>query len=135
MQDRYQAIQWLQAQLSGIEGATPLVDALNEAWHTMDTLGAHLLPESVLMLLLARPTDKQPDSSEEPTFTLQQMTLSEFFELISACSWYDTELRRRGESSDTEKAAIAALERLHQRLLTVTVQQPPQEEAQEDNSD
>ncbi len=121
MQDRYQAVQWLQEQLGDREDAALLVDALNETWQTMDTLGEHLLPESVLMLLLARPTGKQSESSEEPTFTLQQITLCEFFELISACAWYDTELRKRGEYA-AERAAIAALERLHQRLLTVTLQ-------------
>jgi hypothetical protein len=124
--DRREAMKWLHEQLRGNEAAAILVYGLGQAWETADKLSEHLLPESVMALLLARPTAQQPEASEEPTFTLTGITLGELFEMISACAWYDTELRKRGgESSAIEKAAIAALEKLHQRLLTVTMQPPP----------
>lgn len=124
--DRYNAALWLQEQLKDNKDRNALVDNLNQVWATADELSEHLLPESVMALLLARPAQERPAEAEEPTFTLERMSLGELFELISACTWYDTELRKRGgESSAAERAAIAALERLHQRLLTVSVQ-PPQ---------
>lgn len=126
--DRYHAVLWLQERLQGNKDRNVLVDGLEQAWATADELGEHLLPESVMALLLARPTGERLAATGEPTFTLEHIMLGELFEMISACAWYDAELRKRGgESSASEKAAIAALERLHQRLLTITVQ-PPQAE-------
>jgi hypothetical protein len=120
--DRYEAVTWLQKELAGERRAAPLVDQLQEAWHTLDELGEYLLPETVITLLLAHnPSDK----SEEPTVKLT-IGLSELFALKAAAACYDTTLRRN-DTSDTEKIALLALEKLNQRLLT-TIVQPPRDE-------
>jgi hypothetical protein len=121
--DRDKATQWLQEQLQDEENAPALIDALTQAWRTIDTLQEYLLPESTVALLLARPAhERSGQTNEEPTFALQRMTLSEFFAMAAALAHYDTELRMR----DRRDPRLDALERLHQRVLTVTIQ-PPQE--------
>jgi hypothetical protein len=122
--DRFKAIAWLQEQLIDHKDCNALVDALNQTWQTLDALQEHLLPESVLTLLLARPTHERGATSEEPTFTLQNISLSEFFALSAACAHYDTELRLR----DRRDLRLDALEQLHQRILSMTVQPPCKEE-------
>jgi hypothetical protein len=120
--DRYEAVTWLQKELAGERRAAALVDQLQETWHTLDELGEYLLPETVITLLLAH---KIFSRSEEPTVKFN-IGLSELFALKAAVACYDTTLRR-SDAGDTEKIALAALEKLNQRLLTIMIQ-PPRDE-------
>jgi hypothetical protein len=121
--DRYKAVQWLQKELEGQEDASALVDQLQETWQTLDALGEYLLPEAVISLILAR----VPNRTEEMTVHLN-LEMDEFFALYGAVKTYNAELRQGDANSEMNKIALEAVQRLHQRILTATVQPPQSEE-------